>query len=173
MKALVALCLFVAYAQGCAKINSTHSDPETDSQPSLKNDSSVSKPISKNDLISAPHDINKDQTIGVSGTRIEPAPPPEKTDNNQFTRKRISADRDDSIAKDEFLARIAPRLSRSSVGLPVRYGSNGQMLIDLKGRFSHVSLAKKAPNGTIRHTCVDSVKGAKAWLSGRAGRAQE
>jgi hypothetical protein len=167
MKTLVALCLlFIAYLHGCAKISANQRENDIDSQRSLKSNAGIIEPFPPKNYPSPSLDVESDQTFfKVADTEREPSSSPQERDNSQSTRPRIREDHARSTTKEEILAQIAPRLSRSGADLPVKYGSDGHVSIDLKGRFSHVSLAKKMPDGTIRHTCVNNIKAAKAWLS--------
>jgi len=165
MKAVVALFLFMAYLSGCAKVGSTHRDDQVDSERSTTDDTSVAKPSPPNNRPSPLLNSDSDPAFQLTDTDLELSSSPRKGDNSQFIQQPIGAKHDRSTTEEEILARIAPRLSRSTADLPVTYGTDGHIRIDLKGRFSHVSLAKRMPDGTIRHTCVDNIKSAKAWLS--------
>jgi hypothetical protein len=159
MKILVGLCLVIAYMPGCAKISTTQRENDIDSQRSLKGNAAEVETFPLKDVPSPSLDTDGDHAFQVDDTELAPS------SSRQKTEQRLREDSTQSTTKDEILARIAPRLSRSGADLPVKYGSDGHLSIDLKGRFSHVSLAKKMPDGTIRHTCVDNIKAAKAWLS--------
>jgi hypothetical protein len=70
-----------------------------------------------------------------------------------------------SIGKEMMLEQLAPRLSRSTRDLTVTRGPHGEVLVDLQGRFSHVTLAKRTSDGRIKSTCVNTIEAANAWLS--------
>lgn len=165
MKAVVALFLFVAYLSGCAKTGSTHRNDRLDSERSVTDDSGSTQPLTTNDHSSPPLDNDSDPAFQPTDPDLGLSSFSQNPDNSQFRQHRIRANHNRSTTEEEILARIAPRLSRSTADLPVTHGADGHVRIDLKRRFSHVSLAKRMPDGTIRHTCVDNIKSAKAWLS--------
>ncbi len=171
MRKLLALCLFIACLPGCGK--ATEREGAVDSEQTIRSNADVTEPFTSKDRPSPSPENDSDQANLEADTKLEPLSSPKKTDNSQFTRQRVRENRDHSTTKEEILARIAPRLSRSSADLPVTYGSDGQMVIHLKGRFSHVALAKKMPDGTIRQTCVDNIKSARAFLSSSERPAKE
>lgn len=165
MKAFVALFLSIAYLSGCAKVSSNQPKDHLDSERSVANSTRVAKSPAPNNHPYPPLDTDSNRTFERADSDFEGSSSPQKLDNNQFIQQPIEAGRDRSSTKKEILARIAPRLSRSTADLPVTYGADGHVRIGLKGRFSHVSLAKRMPDGTIRYTCVDNIKSAKAWFS--------
>jgi hypothetical protein len=58
----------------------------------------------------------------------------------------------------------APRLHRSAQGLPVEHRADGLTTVKLQGRFRHLTLARRMPDGTVKLVCVDD-PGAAARLS--------
>ncbi|MBN1652609.1 MAG: hypothetical protein JXA30_02415 [Deltaproteobacteria bacterium] len=107
----------------------------------------------------------KSHTIGAG----EPSLKLSRTRDDGSTTPALSRSSDgEKLCEKEVLVELAPRLSRSTSDLPVRYLPEGQALIDLKGRFSHVLLTRIMPDGSLRSTCVDTIEGVKAWLSSDA-----
>ena len=58
------------------------------------------------------------------------------------------------LGQQEFERALASRLSRSPAGLPKHPTPLGGGRIDLRGRFQHVSIVHKRPDGTAETVCV-------------------
>jgi hypothetical protein len=51
---------------------------------------------------------------------------------------------------------LAGRLSRSTEGLTARRTSAGSMRLDSKGRFRHMSVSARGPDGRVQQRCISS-----------------
>ena len=67
----------------------------------------------------------------------------------------------------EMVERLRGRLSRSTRGLARERRRDGLRTIRFGERFSHVTLLRRMPDGSLRRTCVDNAQDAEAVLSSR------
>jgi hypothetical protein len=134
--------LFVVCSTGCAKSNTVQ----------LGNDNSNSG----------------ENALGKYRDRGVPLSPGPANISTPVQSRPSGQNNVESIGKEMILEQIAPRLSRSTHDLPVTRGPHGETLVDLQGRFSHVTLAKRTPDGRITTTCVNTVEAANAWLSSQS-----
>ena len=62
---------------------------------------------------------------------------------------------------------VAPRVSRSTEGLPIQVRPDGTRAIDLRGRYHHVAVARKQADGSVVRMCVASEPELRHALSPR------
>lgn len=69
--------------------------------------------------------------------------------------------------EEEMLEALRDRLSRSTRGLVRERRADGLQTIRFGERFSHATLIKRMPDGSLRRSCVDDVRAAREFLSGK------
>ena len=67
----------------------------------------------------------------------------------------------------EMYRALAPRLSRSPEGLRFEQRPDGLKTVKLQGRFQHVTLLRRTPDGRFRTACVDNPRAAAAAIGYR------
>jgi hypothetical protein len=67
----------------------------------------------------------------------------------------------------EVVEALRGRLSRSTRGLARERRADGLQTIRFGGRFGHATLIKRMPDGSLRRSCVDNVRAAREFLSGK------
>jgi hypothetical protein len=86
------------------------------------------------------------------------------TIHKAWNTRRSAATAVTASSKSRIDALIAPALSRSSQGLTFERRRDGLTTVNFQGRFSHVMLARRMPDGTVKTGCFDGVKAAHHWL---------
>jgi hypothetical protein len=76
------------------------------------------------------------------------------------------------LSAEQMSERLAPRLSRSTEGLSFKRRKDGLTTVDFQGRFTHVTLAKRMPDGSIQTRCVDQRRALDQWLGSRSVRSK-
>jgi hypothetical protein len=78
--------------------------------------------------------------------------PPSEPSSSQVAQ----AERRAVASPGEFRDSLAGRLSRSTQGLKPRRTSAGSMRLDLEGRFRHMSVVTRGPDGRMQERCISS-----------------